>query len=268
MIQRNRSRGRICTAYTLAHQCHTDTVNSVTETPLDPPQQCHPDTQQCHPDTPTVSHRHPKETKKETKKVNGSQNARLTSRRSARKKDLEPSDLTARELEAMRAIQTEMTLGPQVKNPAQLARDLCAARPTLSIPEEVSRAGRWCRANPERAPKARWNRFILSWVERSHGTPPQAQRSFGGAMQLPIDPDERRRVRNNLLDDAKAGKYGQKAQQWAESGRDLKGLADKLEKASERRRNEHGGSGLGQVLSLAGMTSSSASAPPRAANGD
>jgi hypothetical protein len=41
--------------------------------------------------------------------------------------------------------------------------------------------------------------------------------------------EERRTTRNNLLDDAKAGRYGAKAKAWAESGKNLRGLADKLE---------------------------------------
>jgi hypothetical protein len=43
-------------------------------------------------------------------------------------------------------------------------------------------------------------------------------------------PDEERRItRNNLIDDAKLGRYGSKAKAWAESGKNLSDLADKLE---------------------------------------
>lgn len=46
--------------------------------------------------------------------------------------------------------------------------------------------------------------------------------------------EERRRTRNNLIDDAKAGRYGGKYRAWAESGERPRELADELERLPRR----------------------------------
>jgi hypothetical protein len=52
---------------------------------------------------------------------------------------------------------------------------------------------------------------------------PQSKRGDGNP------DDERARARNNLLDDAKAGRFGKRAQERAESGHDLGKLVDEIE---------------------------------------
>ena len=70
------------------------------------------------------------------------------------------------------------------------------------------------------------------------------QREMGDDTEAPkpqlrrgeASPDEERRTRrNNLIDDAKAGRYGAGAQKWAASGSKLGELADKLEAKQQQR---------------------------------
>lgn len=80
---------------------------------------------------------------------------------------------------------------------------------------------------------ANWDAAFTTWLLNAQNFAPRgpgASQSRGTA----LPEEERRIVRNRLLDDAKAGLYGPKAQEWAASGKGLGELADKLEAQRSR----------------------------------
>lgn len=88
---------------------------------------------------------------------------------------------------------------------------------------------------------ANWNATFTTWLLNAErwaprGSQAPVQGAFGSRPQQSAQELEeaRRRARNALIDDAKAGRYGAKAREWAESGQNLRALADKLEKAPRR----------------------------------
>jgi hypothetical protein len=80
---------------------------------------------------------------------------------------------------------------------------------------------------------ANWDAAFTTWLLNAQNFAPRgagASQSRGTA----LPEEERRLVRNRLLDDAKAGLYGPKAKEWADSGKGLAELADKLEAQRSR----------------------------------
>ncbi len=70
-----------------------------------------------------------------------------------------------------------------------------------------------------------WDADFRRWMRRSAR---MAQTRSNGPKRKKT-PEERRIDRNDLLDEAKAGKHGTKAKLWHDSGKDLRRLADILE---------------------------------------
>lgn len=83
---------------------------------------------------------------------------------------------------------------------------------------------------------ANWNATFTTWLLNAERWAPRgSQAPQGRAFESrgdrnPSDAEEeRRRRRNSLLDDAKAGRYGEQIRKAAESGNNLRALIDKLE---------------------------------------
>jgi hypothetical protein len=102
---------------------------------------------------------------------------------------LEASGLTGPERRAAEAITADVSLGPIVARPCQLARDLVAAAPGLDVAAQVARAGAWLRANPERR-KSRGDQFLLSWLTREQDR--NGGRANGSAATSQPSPDYHR----------------------------------------------------------------------------
>lgn len=74
---------------------------------------------------------------------------------------------------------------------------------------------------------ANWDAAFTTWLLNC-GQYQQARVASPGRPQE-ASGEERTRLRNSLLDDAGAGRYGPRAKAWADSGQNLGELADKLE---------------------------------------
>lgn len=87
-------------------------------------------------------------------------------------------------------------------------------------------------------PKSDWQATARTWIRnaasgtRADGALPPRNRPANASE------DERARARNNLLDDAKAGRAGPRAKAWAESGQNLGRLADELEAWQRKRESK------------------------------
>lgn len=112
-------------------------------------------------------------------------------------------------------------------------------------------------AKPKKDPDrtfSNWLRQAIEWDRKQQertarfGKPPGAKAHE--QRQHEAD-EERRRWRNHLIDKAKAGGFGTKAQRLAERGTNLARLADRLEQAELEKR----GGALGAVLARSGLAS-------------
>lgn len=99
---------------------------------------------------------------------------------------------------------------------------------------------RYWKQRGSRKNQANWERTYRNNAERMAKTgalyaepqAPPANPGFRIRTEHRVDEaEERRSRRNNLIEEAKCGRYGPKALAWAESGKNLAGLADKLESA-------------------------------------
>jgi hypothetical protein len=69
-----------------------------------------------------------------------------------------------------------------VTRPNSLAAAALTTFPALDVIHEVNKAGGWCVANPEDAPRSKGDRFLWSWLQRAHekssrGAAAQSQRA-------------------------------------------------------------------------------------------
>ncbi len=86
---------------------------------------------------------------------------------------------------------------------------------------------------------ADWNAAFTTWLLNAQSFAPGGLGTRGaqGRSALQGD-DERARARNNLLDDAKAGRFGPRAKARADSGQDIGKLVDELESYQRKRQDK------------------------------
>jgi hypothetical protein len=89
-------------------------------------------------------------------------------------------------------------------------------------------------ATTKKDPDATFRNWLRNAADRGTRRPAPGLMAHS-AIRSEEEAEERRRIRNNLIEAALAGRFGTKAQAWAKSGEKLADLADKLEKVRRGR---------------------------------
>jgi len=96
-------------------------------------------------------------------------------------------------------------------------------------------------------PKSDWQATARTWIRNAAAGRREGQ-SLPRSRGVGSPEDERVRMRNNLFEDAKAGRAGPRAQAWAVSGQNLSKLIDELEAWQRRREGKQLGQQIGPLL--------------------
>lgn len=89
-------------------------------------------------------------------------------KRKAAKVDTAPHGPGTREADVAGAIARWEHLAGLVSRPNALAAAALTSFPALDVVREVDKAGGWCVANPDKAPRSKGDAFLWSWLQRAH----------------------------------------------------------------------------------------------------